>query len=44
MDLLAMHDRGALVPRLDAQGVVANGERTLIAKGYLPSWLASRDV
>ena len=42
MDLLSMHDKGELVPLLEAAGVAVPAERKLQALGYLPKWLASR--
>lgn len=44
MDLMEMHDRGELVPMLEQHGVTVEGDRDVLARGYLPSWLASRSA
>lgn len=41
MDVLALHDRGELVPVLNKVKIVPNSE-TLVARSYLPKWLAVR--
>ena len=42
VDVLARHDRGDLEPLFHRAGVVPTGDRAIMARGYLPKWLASR--
>jgi cysteine synthase A len=44
VDLLARHDRGELEPLLHRAGIVPTGDSTIVARGYLPKWLASRSA
>lgn len=44
VDLLDRHDRGELEPLLCAAGVTPTGDTALVARGYLPKWLASRSA
>ena len=42
VDLLARHDSGELESLLREAGVAPTGDTTLVARSYLPKWLASR--
>ena len=42
VDVLARHDRGELEPLFHGAGVVPTGDGAIMARGYLPKWLASR--
>lgn len=42
VDVLTRHDRGELVPLLVAAGAAPTGGSELVARSYLPKWLASR--
>ena len=42
MDILDLHDRGELVTLLAKAGVAPSGDPTIIARSYLPKWLAAR--
>ena len=44
VDVLARHDRGDLEPLLREAGVAPTGATTLVARSYLPKWLASRSA
>jgi len=44
VDLLARHDRGELEPLLRRASVAPTGDVTLVARSYLPKWLADRSA
>ena len=44
VDVLARHDRGELEPLLRGAGVVPTGDGAIVARSYLPKWLASRSA
>jgi cysteine synthase A len=44
VDLLSRHDRGELEPLLRRAGIVPTGDAAIVARGYLPKWLASRSA
>jgi cysteine synthase len=44
MDLLALHDTGALLPMLEAAGSAISGDPGVVGRSYLPGWLAARSA
>jgi len=44
VDVLSRHDRGELEPLLRRAGVVPTGDGAIVARSYLPKWLASRSA
>ncbi len=43
MDVLSLHDQGRLMPLLTAAGINVP-EKSILARSYLPKWLASRSA
>jgi cysteine synthase A len=44
VDVLERHDRGELAPLLRRAGVTPTGDIALVARSYLPKWLATRSA
>jgi cysteine synthase len=42
VDVLTRHDRGEFEPLLRKAGVAPTSDTTLVARSYLPQWLAAR--